>query len=78
VVKEIAETHERGEIGCDECFEEVDRLITMELSGLDTAEAMPLVQKHLHMCGECREEFEALLVALRATGEARDSRFAGR
>jgi hypothetical protein len=70
VMREIAETRERGEIGCEECFEEVDRFIAMELSGLDTTGAMPLVREHLHMCGECREEFEALLAALRATGEA--------
>jgi hypothetical protein len=30
---------------------------------------MPLVQEHVEICGECREEFEALLVALRTTGE---------
>jgi predicted anti-sigma-YlaC factor YlaD len=47
----------------------VDRFIEMELSGLDAARAMPLVREHLHMCGECREEFEALLAALRATEE---------
>ena len=70
MVQEIAETRDRGEIGCDECFEVLDRFVTMQLAGLDTAEAMPLVQEHLHMCGECREEFEALLTALRATGEA--------
>ena len=69
-MREIAQTREREEIGCDECFEEVDRFIAMELSGLDAAQAMPLVQEHLQMCGECREEFEALLAALRATGEA--------
>ena len=69
VVREIAETRDR-EIGCDECFEELDRFVTIQLSGLDTAEAMPLVQDHLQMCGECHEEFEALLTALRATGEA--------
>jgi predicted anti-sigma-YlaC factor YlaD len=66
---EIAETREE-EIGCDECFEEVDRFIEMELSGLDAAQAMPLVQEHLKICGECREEFEALLAALLATEEA--------
>jgi predicted anti-sigma-YlaC factor YlaD len=66
---EIAETQE-AEIGCDECFDEVDRFIEMELSGLDAAQAMPLVQEHLEICGECREEFEALLAALRATEEA--------
>lgn len=70
MIQEIAETRDREEIGCDECFEELDRFVTIQLSGLDTAEAMPLVHEHLHMCGECRDEFEALLAALRATGEA--------
>ncbi len=69
-MKEIAETREGEEIGCDECFEQVDRFIEMELSGMNAARAMPLVQEHLKMCGECREEFEALLASLRATEEA--------
>jgi len=38
-------------------------------SGLNAAQAMPLVQELVEICGECREEFEALLAALRATGE---------
>ena len=66
---EIAETRE-VEIGCDECFKQVDRFVEMKLSGLNTAQAMPLVQEHLEICGECREEFEALLLALGATEEA--------
>jgi hypothetical protein len=68
-LRELAETREE-EIGCDECFEQVDRFIEMELSGLSAAEAMPLVQLHLETCPECHEEFEALLRALRATEEA--------
>ena len=68
LIREIAEVREE-EIGCDECFEQVDRFIEMELSGLDAVQAMPLVQEHLEICGECREEYEALLTALRATGE---------
>jgi hypothetical protein len=67
-IREIAEVREE-EIGCDECFEQVDRFIEMKLSGLDAAQAMPLVQEHLEICGECREEFEALLMALQATAE---------
>jgi predicted anti-sigma-YlaC factor YlaD len=43
--------------------------VEMKLSGLNAAQAMPLVQEHVEICGECREEFEALLAALRATGE---------
>ena len=69
LLREIAETRE-VEIGCDECFEQVDRFVEMKISGLNTAQAMPLVQEHLQICGECREEFEALLLALRATEEA--------
>jgi hypothetical protein len=53
------------EIGCDECFEQLDRFVEMTLAGKNAAEAMPLVQDHLARCRECREEFEALLEALR-------------
>lgn len=54
------------EIGCDECFEQLDRFVEMELAGRNAAEAMPLVEDHLGRCRDCREEFEALLGALRA------------
>jgi hypothetical protein len=54
------------EIGCDECFEKLDRFVELELAGKNAAEALPLVQDHLERCGNCREEFEALLAALRA------------
>ncbi len=53
------------EIGCDECFEQLDRFVEMTLAGKNAAEAMPLVQDHMARCRECREEFEALLQALR-------------
>ena len=68
LVRVVAETRE-VEIGCDECFEQLDRFVEMKLSGLNAAQAMPLVQEHVEICGECREEFEALLAALRSTGE---------
>lgn len=55
------------EIGCDECFEQLDRFAEEVLAGKNAAEAMPLVQDHLDRCGDCREEFGALLAALRST-----------
>lgn len=55
------------EIGCDECFEQLDRFAEMQLAGKSAAEAMPLVKAHLETCRDCREEFEALLEAMRAT-----------
>ena len=69
VVRAIAETREE-EIGCDECFEQLDLFVETKLSGLDAAAAMPLVQDHLDKCGDCREEFEALLTALRAAEDS--------
>ena len=65
VVMAVLRTREE-EIGCDECFEQLDRFVEMELSGLDATAMMPLVEDHLQKCGDCREEFEALLEALRA------------
>ncbi len=67
IVMAVSRTREE-EIGCDECFERLDRFVEMELSGLDVAAAMPLVEDHLDKCGDCREEFEALLEALREEG----------
>jgi hypothetical protein len=55
------------ELGCDECFEQIDRFVEMTLDGKSADEALPLVQDHLERCSECREEFEALLDALRTT-----------
>ena len=56
------------EIGCDECFEQLDRFVEITLAGKNTAEAMPLVHNHLQRCQNCREEFEALLAVLRSVG----------
>jgi hypothetical protein len=69
LVRGILEARE-VEIGCDECFEQLNRFVELRLYGIDTAQAMPLVEEHLHICGECHEEFEALLAALRATARA--------
>jgi len=68
MVKSIADTRS-NEIGCDDCFEQIDRFVEIKLQGKDAAEAMPLVQDHLNRCVGCREEFEALLDCLRATTE---------
>ena len=53
------------EIACEDCLERLDRFVDMMLEGQHPAEAMPLVQDHLNRCPECRDEFQALLEALR-------------
>jgi hypothetical protein len=40
------------EIGCDECFDQLDRYVELELAGKDAA--------HLDGCPACREEHESL------------------
>jgi hypothetical protein len=45
----------------------MDQFAEMVMRGEDVAHLMPLVQHHLDMCADCREEFEALLRILRAS-----------
>ncbi len=63
MVKEILTTTD-DEIDCNECFVQLDQFVDMHLAGKSPAEALPLVQAHLTRCHDCREEFEALLLAL--------------
>lgn len=53
------------ELTCDHCYDELDEFIEMKLRGKNSEEAMPLVQEHLDRCQACREEYEALLEALK-------------
>lgn len=64
VVKGIASTDEE-EIHCNECFDQLDCFAEQVLAGKPASDAMPLVEDHLHRCGACRDEFEALLDALK-------------
>ena len=54
---------EDQEISCDDVHELIDQFTEMEMRGEDVARLMPLVQKHLDLCPDCREEHEALLEA---------------
>jgi len=52
------------EIGCDDCFEELQIFVELELSGNSMQDAKPLVQDHLERCKDCKEEYQVLLAAL--------------
>ena len=66
LVRVVAETHET-EIGCDECFEQLDSFAETEISGAEASVRMPLIGDHLDKCADCHSKFEALLRALRGT-----------
>ena len=48
------------EVGCDECFEQLDRYVELELAGRDADAAIPGLRAHLAGCPACREEHESL------------------
>jgi len=50
------------EIGCDECFEQLDRYVELELAGAAADAELPGLRAHLQGCPACREEHESLLV----------------
>jgi len=48
------------EIGCDACFEELDRYVELQLAGEDVDSALPGFRAHLEGCPACREEHDSL------------------
>ena len=54
------------EIGCDACFEELDRYVELEVAGADADAAVPGLRAHLDGCPACREEHESLLALVAA------------
>jgi uncharacterized protein with PIN domain len=54
------------EIGCDDCYEKLNKFIEMEINGKSPEQAMPLVKDHLDRCKDCRQEYEALLKAIQS------------
>ena len=49
------------EVGCDTCFEELDRYVELELAGEEVDAAIPGLRAHLEGCPACREEHDSLL-----------------
>ena len=48
------------ELGCDECFDHLDRDVELELAGADADAGVPGLRAHLAGCPACREEYESL------------------
>jgi hypothetical protein len=51
---------EQPEIGCDECFDELDRYVDLERAGADADAVLPGMAAHLEGCPACREEHASL------------------
>jgi hypothetical protein len=56
---------EGPELTCEQCFEELDRFVELEIDGRDADAAVPGMRAHLQGCPACREEHESLLALAR-------------
>jgi hypothetical protein len=56
------------EVGCDVCFDELDRYVELEAAGVDADAAVPGLRAHLDGCPACREEHDSLLALVSGEG----------
>jgi hypothetical protein len=56
------------EVGCDVCFEELDRYVELELAGADAEAAIPGLRAHLVGCPACREDHDSLVALVSSDG----------
>jgi hypothetical protein len=48
------------ELSCEQCFEELDRYVELELADADADAAVPGMRAHLEGCPACREDHASL------------------
>jgi hypothetical protein len=56
----------RPEISCEECFQELDRYVEVELAGADPDAAVPGLGAHLDGCPACAEDHASLFAFVRS------------
>jgi hypothetical protein len=64
---QMVEKTQEIELPCDDVYQILDQYTETVYRGEDAEELMPLVEHHIEICPDCREEFEALLRVLQAS-----------
>ena len=64
----LMKTHNE-ELDCGEAYELLDQFVEAKTRGEDLSEVMPMVMRHLDLCRDCFEEYEALLRVIEAEAE---------
>lgn len=62
---ELAFTARDDSLGCDGCLELMDQFAQAELDGTTIPKALECVRIHIDQCKCCKDEYQALMVALR-------------
>jgi hypothetical protein len=52
------------ELTCEQCFEQLDRYVELDLAGGDADGAVPGMRAHLEGCPACREDRDSLSALL--------------
>jgi hypothetical protein len=52
------------ELSCEECFEQLDRYVELELGGVDADAAVAGMRAHLEGCPACSEDHDSLRALL--------------
>jgi anti-sigma factor RsiW len=58
------------DVGCEVCFEELDRYVELELAGADADAAVPGMRAHLEGCPACAEEHASLIALVAGQADA--------
>jgi predicted anti-sigma-YlaC factor YlaD len=53
------------ELLCDECFENLDEYVELELQGAEAEARIPGMRAHLEGCPACREDYDSLTELVR-------------
>ncbi len=56
------------ELSCEQCFDQLDEYVDLELSGHDADAEVPGMRAHLEGCPACAEDHESLREFVRAEG----------
>jgi hypothetical protein len=64
---QMVEKTQEIELPCDDVYQILDQYTELVYQGENAQELMPLVEHHIEICPDCREEFEALLRILQAS-----------
>ena len=54
------------ELTCEQCFDELDRYVDLEVSGAGADEQVPGMRAHLEGCPACNEDHASLLAFVSA------------
>jgi hypothetical protein len=60
----------RPELTCEQCFDELDRYVELELDGIPADTQVPGMRAHLEGCPACAEDHDSLLAFVATSSSA--------